>query len=82
MQTLAYQIFKVKNNMAPEILKEVFLHEESNYILRNRTALHGRSINIGLYGSETISSLGAKIWDILQTELKKVVLLRYSKRNS
>ena len=26
-----------------------------------------------MYGSETISSLGPKIWDILSTKLKKVV---------
>ena len=33
-----------------------------------------------MYGSETISSLGRKIWDILPTELKKLCLLHYSKR--
>ena len=27
-----------------------------------------------MYGSETISSLGPKIWDILPTELKRIVL--------
>ena len=41
MQTLAYEIFKVKNNMASEILTEVFPHKEKNYNLR---ALQGRSI--------------------------------------
>ena len=44
LQTLAYEIFKVKNNMAPEILTEVFPQKESNYSLRNRTALQGGSI--------------------------------------
>ena len=66
--------------MTPEIFTEVFLHEESNYSLRNRTALQGTSIKTAMCGSETISSLGPKIWDILRTELKKVVLLCYSKR--
>ena len=71
LQTLAYEIFKVKNNMAPEILAEIFPHKESNYSLRNSTALQGRSIKTVMFGSETISSLGPKIWDILPTELKK-----------
>ena len=65
LQTLTYEIFKVKNNMAPEILTEIFPQKESNYDLRNSTALHGRSIKTVMYGSETISSLGPKIWDIL-----------------
>ena len=54
--------------MMPRILTEVFLHEESNYSLRNRTALQGTSIKTAMCGSETISSLGPKIWDILRTE--------------
>ena len=71
LQTLAYEIFKVKNNMAPEILTEIFPQKESNYSLRKSTALQDRSIV--MYGSETISSLGPKIWDILPMELKKIV---------
>ena len=58
MQTLAFEIFTVKNNMAPEILTEMFSQKESNYSLRNCTALQGRSIKTGIYCSETISSLG------------------------
>ena len=43
-QTLAYEIFKVKSNMAPEILAEIFPQKESNYSLRNNTVLQVRSI--------------------------------------
>ena len=73
LQTLAYEIFKVKNNMAPEILTEIFPQKESNYSLRNSTTLQGRSIKTVKYGSENRSSLGPKIWDIIPTELKKTV---------
>ena len=59
--------------MAPEILAEIFPQKESDYSFRNSTALQGRSIKTVMYGSETISSLGPKIWDILPTELKKVM---------
>ena len=72
-QTLAYEIFKLKNNMAPEILTKILPQKESNYSLRNSTALRGRSIKTVMYGSETTASLGPKIWDILPTELKKIV---------
>ena len=57
----------------PEILTEIFPQKESNYSLRSSTALQGRSIKTVMYGSETISSLGPKIWDILPTELKRIV---------
>ena len=35
--------------------------------------LQGRSIKTVMYGSETISSLEPKIWDILPVELKNIV---------
>ena len=50
--------------MSPEILTEIFPQKESNHSLRNSTRLHGRSIKTVMYGSETIYSLGPKIWDI------------------
>ena len=68
--------------MAPEILTEIFPQKDSIYSLRNSTALQGRSIKTVMYGSETISILGPKIWDILPTKFKKkMCLLHYSKRN-
>ena len=54
LQTLAQEIFKAKNNMAPEILTEIFLHKRSNYSLSLSTVLQGRSIKVAVYGSETI----------------------------
>ena len=71
LQTLlVYEIFKVKNNMASEILTEIFFQKESN---RNSATLQGSSIKTVMYGSETIFSLGPKIWNILPTELKRIV---------
>ena len=82
LQTLAYEIFKVKKNMAPEILTEIFPQKESNYSLRNSTALQGSSIKTVRYGSETIFSSGPKLWNILPTELKRIVSYTIQKENS
>ena len=57
--------------MAPEILTEIIPQKESNYSLRNNSTLQSRSIKTVIYGPETLSSLGPKIWDILPMELKK-----------
>ena len=73
LQTLAYEIFKVKKNMSPEILTEIFPQKESNYSLKNSTTLQGRCIKTVMFGSETISSLGPKTRDILPAELKTTV---------
>ena len=54
--------------MASEILTEILPQKESNYSLRNSTAIQGRSIKTVMYGSETTSSFGPKIWNILPTE--------------
>ena len=51
-QTLAHEIFKVKNNMASEIFTEIFPQKESNYSFRNSTALQGRSIKTAMYGQK------------------------------
>ena len=63
LKTRAYEIFKGNKNMALEILTEIFPQKESNYSLRNSTALQGRSIKTVMYGSETRPGLGPKIWD-------------------
>ena len=57
--------------MTPEILTEIFPQKENN----------GRSIKTVMYGSETISSLGPKIWGILTTELKWIVSYTIQKEN-
>ena len=59
--------------MAPEMFTGIFPQKESNYSLRNSTALQGKSIKTVTYGLETISSLGPKIWVILPMELKQIV---------
>ena len=73
MQTLAYEIFKIKSNMTSRILTEIFPHKYSNYNLRNGLALQVGSIKTVMYGSETVSSLGPKMWDNLPTKLKNIV---------
>ena len=68
--------------MAYEILTEMLPHKESNYNLRNGTALQDRSIKAVMYGSETICSLGPKIYNILPTEFKNIVSPTLFKKKS
>ena len=71
LQYLATEIFKVKNDLCPEIMKEIFIfHESLTYNLRTGNHLTRRNIRTTHYGIETISNLGAKIWDLLPEEIK------------
>ena len=65
MQNLAIEAYKVKNGLSPVIMNDVFLfgknsangHRSGNHlqITNNQTAQ---------FGSESIKTLGAKIWDL------------------
>ena len=58
---MKYEIFKIKNNMAPQILREIFLLKKSNYNLGNSTTLQDRVIKTVTYGLGTILNRIRKI---------------------
>ena len=49
-------MFKVKNNIAPEIMKELFAPKTSSYVW---------------HGTKSVSYLGPKIWDLVPNEIKE-----------
>ena len=58
---LVTEIYKVKNNISPEIMRDIFHFQESeNYNLRSSTHLAFRNMRTTLFEKETISNLGAK----------------------
>ena len=57
--------------MTPQIMNEVFARNCAlNYNLRRRCEFASRAINIAHYGSESLSFLGPKIWEMLPLDLK------------
>ena len=61
IQALATEIFKVKNNIAPEIIKELFSPKMSPYDLGNNNSFKRRRVNSVRHGIESVSCLGPKI---------------------
>ena len=83
LQNLATEIFNAKNDLCPEIMKEIFIfHENPTYNLRSGDHLTRRNIRTTHYGIETISNLGAKIWDLLPEEIKMLLLCPFLKPES
>ena len=70
IRKLAIEIFKVKNNLSPEILSDVFEIVDSSYYLRKDTVFKKRNVRTVRYGTETISFLAPKIWEIVPIECK------------
>ena len=61
IQVLATKMFKVKNNIAPKILKELFATKMSSYDLRNNDSFKRKRVNSVWHGNELVSYLGPKI---------------------
>ena len=76
LQALAIELYKVVNGLSPDIMKDVFpLNTSSNYNTRNRRVFHSRPIKTVYYGSETLSHLGPKIWELVPDEIKSLNFL-------
>ena len=57
--------------MAPQIMNEVFPRNYTlNYNLHRHAEFASRAINTVHYGSESLSFLGSKIWEMLPVDLK------------
>ena len=70
LQVLATEIFKAKLNISPEILKELFSFNIRNYNLKSQSTLERIKTNSVHFGSESLSSVAPKIWDLIPDSFK------------
>ena len=70
LQVLATELYKVKTNIAPEIVKDIFNTQDSTYNLRSGNSFRLGNINTVFYGQESITFLGPKIWALVPPEIK------------
>ena len=83
LQLLATEIFKTKNELNPKIMEEIFTFKNVDYDLRNNTSLKIGNLKTAYYGTESLTNLGAKIWNLLPNEYKKLKSLsRFKSRIS
>ena len=73
IQVLATELYKIVNGLSPEIMKEVFpFNENTSYNTRNKRKFHSRSKKSVTFGSEMLSHLAPKIWELVPVEIKNV----------
>ena len=75
LQILATEIFKTKNGLNSVIMEDVFKFKNFAYNFRNADTLNRSYVNSVKYGTETITSLGAKIWKFLPHDYKELTSL-------
>ena len=81
IQVLATELYKIVNEISPKIMKEVFpFNENMTYDTRNKRKFHLRAIKLDNFGSEMISHVPAKIWELVSVEIKNVELIAFYKR--
>ena len=61
LQILATEIYKVKNDLGPKIMADIFHLVEKPYNLRNNSIIQRQANRTVYLGTESISSLAPKI---------------------
>ena len=71
MQTLATEMFKISNNLSPEIVKEIFQEGIVPHNLRSENSFASRQVNSVYHDTESISFLGPEILELVPLQLKE-----------
>ena len=74
LQKLAIEMYKIKNQVSPIPMRKLFTVKEHQYDLRNKNTWVSDNIRTVKYGSETISNMGPKIWEMVPSHLKRIVI--------
>ena len=72
LQALAIEMFKTYKKLSPPIFQEIFHERENNYNLRNCSYFTIPAVNSTYYGTESISNLGPRIWNLVPNKLKEL----------
>ena len=71
LQVLVTEIYKVKNGIAPEMMKNIFELQNTSYNLRSSCSQFRReNIKTVHYGLQSVRYLGPKIWELVPNNIK------------
>ena len=80
LQVLATEMFKVHNDLSPAIVRELFHERNNNYNLRQFSEFAIPNVKSVHHGSESISVLGPKIWNLVPNEFRELTSLTAFKK--
>ena len=68
-------MYKVKNNLCPKIVSDIFHKHDVLYDLRNKKVWESGNLHTVIYGTETITYRGPEIWKHIHQALKNITNL-------
>ena len=72
IQLLATELFKVKNGLSPPFMNEIFVENAQHYYdLRKKNEFKRNNVKTVYNGTETLTFLGPRIWEIVPDYIKK-----------
>ena len=81
IQRLAIEMFRFYNGLSPPLMKNIFkLKAKTSYNLRQVSEFSRPMVKSVYHGTESISYLEPKIWDILPEKLKNIDNLEHFKK--
>ena len=72
LQVLATEMYKISNGLSTPLMKDIFPINRNPYNLRQNSQFSRPRINTVYHGTESISNLGPKIWDLVPSNLKEI----------
>ena len=81
IQSLAIEMFKAKNGIGPQLLKEIFIERDYNGPARRTVADFAMpNINTVHFGEDSLRFVGYNIWNLIPPENKYVETLDIFKK--
>ena len=65
-----YLFYKVLHGFSPPILNDIFVPVSRPYNFRRNDTLQRRRVNSVRHGTESVSFLGPKLWDLIPRDIK------------
>ena len=79
IQSLAVELFKVKENLSNTIMSDTFPTRVLNYKLRLQTDFFRNNVNITKFGLNSLRYFASKVWSMIPTEIKNSLSVEISK---
>ena len=70
LQIPATETYKVKNDLGPKIMVDIFHFVEKPYNLRNNSIIQRQANRTVYFGTGSISSLAPNLWELIPSEIK------------
>ena len=71
LQVFAILLYKIKNNLSPGIVREIFYaNSQTHYDLRCNLEFQTINVHTVRYGTESLSFMANKIWPLIPTAIK------------